>query len=576
MIPFLFTMGLCALSNAANAQQLQVDDTIPLEDSVQVIHLPNGIKTYIQEHQTPPQCASLRVVLRKSGSQEVQHAMDVRLDSSEQIEEFFANCRAKITNPMMESEQSNISNSNLPLIGISSPEEIAVVAVGDFDLKQMEKWIEKHFGDVVLSKGNEIHVGSSQIQIGFDKAISKVGVSLSYPNVRTSINTYEDLRRIWKILLLQELFQQRMERCSKGLDEDWVHPHPRFFYPVSGYTFSSQEASENLLSFLLWQVEAVREDGFFEDEFYVTKRKLTNQLQYLAFNATAPDDAFLASYYADQFLLGDRCLKFQNFLDFSANIVQEIQSQDLIPYLSSFFLDENRRIKLVYPMPLHDEVLTHDRVEKMISRVASLASFYRDSDISEEDEDIWSIESIDVSPLSSGVDLSSQCANESIKLVNDHKGDLFQLADNATLPLLVKRASGSQESFYQLPLTDKEMRFIKLIISTMADKNILQLAFEKHSLEKKGKKINHVHPLRFIGYILSTSSLKNNLKTIKKSSFKWDAFIDGFSKRMKEEMSKDNVYQHITGFAELVGSTPEHVTKFIDKKDYVGLVKSLL
>lgn len=580
MIPFLFTMGLCALSNAATAQQLQIDDTIPQEDSVQVMYLPNGIKTYIQEHQTPPQCASIRVVLRKSTCEEVRHAIDVRLDSSEQIEDFFANCRAKIINPTIGSEQifeeGSLLNPNLSMLGMNSPEEIAVVAVGDFELKQMEKWIEKHFGDVVLSKANGAHVCSSQIQIGFDEAISKVGVSLSYPNIRTSINTYEDLKQIWKVLLLQELFQQRMERCSKNLDEDWVHPHPRFIYPVSGYTFSSEEASENLLSFLLWQVEAVREDGFFEDEFYITKRKLINQLQYLSFNATAPDDAFLASYYADQFLLSDRCLKFQNFLDFSANIIQEIQSQDLIPCLSSFFLDENRRIKVVYPMPLHDEILTQDRVEKMISRVASLASFYRDSNISEEDDDIWSIESIDASPVSSNADLSLLSANASIKLANDNEDGAFRLADNATLPLSITNTSGSHESFYQLPLTDKEMRFIKSIITTMADKNILQLAFEKNSLEKKGKKINHVHPMRFIGYILSTSALRNNLKTIKKSSFKWDAFIDGFSKRMKEEMSKDNVYQHIPGFAELVGSTPEHVSRYIDKKDYVGLVKSLL
>jgi Peptidase M16 inactive domain len=572
MIPFLLTMGLCALSSTATAQQLQMDNIIPQEDSVQVMHLANGIRTYIQEHQAPPQCASLRVVLRKSNSQEVQYAIDVRLDSLEQIEEFLAGCRSKIKSPRGGSEEASepltVSNPNPSLLGMNSPEEIAIVAVGDFELEQMQRCIEKHFGDVVLSHAKQTPESSSQIHIGFDKALSKVGISLSYPNTCMPIHTYEDLKQTWAVLFLQELFQQRMERCSKGLDEDWVHPRPKFFYPVSGYTFSSEELSENLLSFLLWQVEAVRDNGFFEDEFYATRRNLVNQLQYLAFNATAPDDAFLASYYADQFLLGDRCLKFQNFLDSSATIVQQIQSADLIPYLSSFFLDENRRIKVVYPMPLHDEVLTQERVENMISRVASLAAFYRNSNISEEEETIWSIESIESCPVSSH--------NESIQLANDREDSSFSLADNANVPFCVKTTLGSDEPFYQLPLTDEEMRFIKSIITTMADKNVFQLAFEKHSLEKKGKKINHVHPMRFIGYILSTSSLKNNLKTIKKSSFKWDAFIDGFSKRMKEEMSKDNVYQHIPGFAKLVGSTPEHVRRYINKKDYVGLVKSLL
>lgn len=48
MNSFLLTLALCALSLTANAAM------IPEEDSVHIIYLPNGIKTYIQEHQSPP------------------------------------------------------------------------------------------------------------------------------------------------------------------------------------------------------------------------------------------------------------------------------------------------------------------------------------------------------------------------------------------------------------------------------------------------------------------------------------------------------------------------------------------
>src|SRR5580700_7786338 len=57
--------------------------------------------------------------------------------------------------------------------------------------------------------------------------------------------------------------------------------------------------------------------------------------------------------------------------------------------------------------------------------------------------------------------------------------------------------------FYQLPLPEKEKPIIDDIFTTMADKNIFQLAMMKSRMEKKGKKVEHIHPLRFFGYILS-------------------------------------------------------------------------
>jgi hypothetical protein len=91
-------------------------------------------------------------------------------------------------------------------------------------------------------------------------------------------------------------------------------------------------------------------------------------------------------------------------------------------------------------------------------------------------------------------------------------------------------------------------------------------------VEKKGKKIEHVHPMRFIGYILSHSELRSCLRTIKKSSFKWDAFVAGFSRRMKEEMANNNVYVHIPGLCQQINGNQEVITRLIHKKDWEGLI----
>ncbi len=554
-----------------------MDDVIPQAGSVHVLRLSNGVKTYIQENEVPPQCGSFRVLVRKPSREEAHYSFDGELDSIDTIDQFFAYCKEKVLNEDALAEnpldRCNFSASNLPSMAMDCPDEIAVIAVGDFMTQDIKDLIEKHFGDIVLGVESNFSDEASAIQIGYDEALSKVALRISYPNVRKSIHTYKDLKESLKLLLLQDLFQQRMEICSRGLDETWIHPHPRFIYPVNGYSFASEESSENLLSFLLWQIEAILNDGFFEDEFNVVKRKLINQLQFLAFNAGQPDDACLASYYADQFLIGDNCLCFQSFLDASANLIREIQSKDLLPYLASFFLEKNRLIQVVYPFPLHAKTLTKEQIEELIDRVASLASFYRNSEGTEEDD--WTLETDANSFLPAARANASKKAIDFINLVNDENTPPFRLSSNAAF-MPVDNVVESSEPFYQLPLTDKDKRFIRSIISTMAEKNIFQLAFERHTLERKGKKINQVHPLRFAGFILSSPDLRSHLKVIKKSSFKWDAFIDGFVKRMKEELSHGNVYQYLSGFAEQTGSTEDHVRHYINKKDYEGLIKSLL
>ncbi len=532
----------------------------PEEPGVQVLHLGNGIQTYMQESATPSECGSFRVVLKRAPGETVQYAFDGKLD---EVEVFFLYCREKLAGAVEEKlpGERRYASSDLPLISGGSPREMAVIAVGDFSREAMQGLIQKHFGDIALAQGDEFS-SYENIQVGQDEEISKVALLISFRHARRPIATYRDLGEVWKNIFLQELFQQRMEQCARGLKEVWVHPHPRFFYPVNGFAFAPAENAENILSFLIWQVESMRNGGFYEDEFHFTKQRMLSRIQFLASRSVEPDAAFLASYYADQFLLGGSCPDFRYFLDASEELVQGIASKDLVPHLEDFFLDGNRQIQVVYPKSTRSNLLTRGEIEELIDRVASLASFYRDGELS--DEETWNLETRDATASS----LPSK------RVSNEGEGG-FRLADSSSSPFIFANA-GPTEPFYTLPLNDREKRFIKVIVSTMADKNIFQLALEKRTLEKKGKKVHHVHPLRFVGFILADPDLKDDLRTIKKSSFKWDAFVDGFGKRMKEEYGKGNLYQHVPGFAQQVGANPENVYPYLDKKDWEGLVRSLL
>ncbi len=468
MLRFLFTLGLCAASLNANDPQ--------------IYNLSNGVKAYVQDYEG--ETCSFRVVLRNALQEDVQFSLDGSFDDADH---FFSSCREKIGNTSL---------------------ELAVVAVGKFPADAAQAMIAKHFKDLPFA--TQV---AAPIQISSDPKASKVAIHINYPHPLYG----DDLKQAWQEILLQEIVQQRLERASKALNEEWVHPRPRFFYPVSGYALASPEASENILSYLLWHAQTIRKAGFTEEEFSSAKQRLLFQLSSLS--SQAPDQPFLASYYADQFLLGESCPSNESFFQASNQIVLNLRPDEVHSSIPALLSDAN--IQVVYPQ--YADPLTVAEVKAIVQGFNSLAASSAKSD----------------------------------------------------LPILLT-AGGGTEPFYQLPLNDKERRHIWTIITTMSEKNIFQLAFEKGSMEKRGNKINHVHPMRFLGYIFSEPELKSCVKNIKKSSFKWDAFVDGFARRMKEEYSNNNVMQYIPGFSQQVGANPDKVKHYIQNKDWEGLIKSLM
>ena len=45
---------------------------------------------------------------------------------------------------------------------------------------------------------------------------------------------------------------------------------------------------------------------------------------------------------------------------------------------------------------------------------------------------------------------------------------------------------------------------------------------------------------------------------------------------MREEYANNNIYIHIPGFCQHIGGNPEVVTRYIQRKDWEGLVKEHL
>lgn len=131
-------------------------------------------------------------------------------------------------------------------------------------------------------------------------------------------------------------------------------------------------------------------------------------------------------------------------------------------------------------------------------------------------------------------------------------------------------------AYDSLPISGEERTLINKLLFTMAENNIFKLLLEKKRLEKIGDRIHNVHPIRFLGTVFTDPRLVYCMKEIRKSSFKWDGFIEGFGDRMREEAKRGNLAPYVPGFAAAIHKNPEQIMVYIHAVDFEGLVKFLL
>ena len=136
--------------------------------------------------------------------------------------------------------------------------------------------------------------------------------------------------------------------------------------------------------------------------------------------------------------------------------------------------------------------------------------------------------------------------------------------------------------YYRLRLTPEDQGNISKMMKNMGELGWLGLLKKKKMMEKLGDKILPVHPLRFLGYIASSPSLKKQLPKIMKDLVKKKSFIRGFGKRagfgkkMTEEINRGNMMRYVPGFSQHI-DIDEHILKvYFETRDWEGLIREVM
>jgi len=127
---------------------------------------------------------------------------------------------------------------------------------------------------------------------------------------------------------------------------------------------------------------------------------------------------------------------------------------------------------------------------------------------------------------------------------------------------------------YSKPLTDTEKAKIDFIITTLSDHSTLGLMMYRKQLEAAGESIDHVHPLRHLGYVFSNPNLTS--RTYKIGRVPWKRYVKDFGKPLTLALKQGKLDQSVLDdFSKAVNIDVKTLEPYVQQRDWPGFVNTL-
>lgn len=123
--------------------------------------------------------------------------------------------------------------------------------------------------------------------------------------------------------------------------------------------------------------------------------------------------------------------------------------------------------------------------------------------------------------------------------------------------------------------TKSEEKDIKFIIKALAYKSTAWLATHANDMKKRGRRIESVHPLRFMEICFTDKDLKYAMHEL--SGHGWDGLMSGLEGSLNEEMARNNMRMEFReAFATAIEVDLAEFNHCIDLEEWEILVRTLI
>ncbi|WP_339607857.1 insulinase family protein [uncultured Roseivirga sp.] len=240
------------------------------------------------------------------------------------------------------------------------PDLMAIVAVGDFDLAEMEAKIKSYFGsmenpkkpkerkyyDLPPFKGTRIAVATDDEATG-----SSIAVGFITPGTHKPENTLEDFRKS----ILNGLYGQMI---NQRLREKLQSENPPYLFSFSGYGGSlgkhkkeysivvnvKDDMFKEGLKAAMVENERVRRYGFTNVELERVKALYLNSYDRRAKEADKAQSGSLVNTYVQHFLNGGTLLSEKQMLDLVNQILPTIKVEEINELVKGWITEDNQTI----------------------------------------------------------------------------------------------------------------------------------------------------------------------------------------------------------------------------------------
>lgn len=129
--------------------------------------------------------------------------------------------------------------------------------------------------------------------------------------------------------------------------------------------------------------------------------------------------------------------------------------------------------------------------------------------------------------------------------------------DDVDDPAIINFAASSHlYRDYNKPVTQSDRNDIRYIVTNLANNSMINIMFNRASIERAGDRIDPVHPLKFLLVIFSDEEMKAAVHNIKGRSLIWKDFYAGLRDSLQNESNEHNLDQYIPDFAKQLGINP--------------------
>ncbi|NNM44250.1 MAG: hypothetical protein HKM07_07910 [Chlamydiae bacterium] len=412
------------------------------------------------------------------------------------------------------------------------PTSIRIFVAGNFTIDSLVKAADQIFSTVAF----DMEKSQEQISLRQKGEDQNAYVTLQFIPENGLIETYYDLKKFWMTKQIETILRNGLPTSSpfytsltSSLTEN------KFSFACSITATCPQHYALETLEQLVLHQEEIKRTPFTQAQFDSSKKQILAHIEKCKGLVKKANSYEILSMRMDLLQAGNASVSLQDFLVASVELLNEISIEKLNSYMATLFHDDMRSVLVNAPI---FSSLVVGNIAKTIE-VAKNPALRVDKSISSLNNTIS--ESIEVS-----------------------------YSDPFTRNLHLKE-------------TDKKA--ITNLVEAVAYTSILKLPFQQKELSAKGDKIDHVHPLRFLGYVFNDKELIKAMHSIKGDIFRWKGFVygtasgrPGFADRFKEDRFSD-AFEYISYFCKHLGLTPsqeERVRKYAERKEWDSIISYLI